>query len=377
MKAYKGILCKVLKKFRLNHLFYRMLSAIYSSERVELPSYEESERLLSIVCPDNGKSCVTAKNSITTPWQYDLQIIIPAYNVEPYIKKCLDSVFCQQTNYRFLVVVVNDGSTDATAEILINYHQTDNLTIIHQENQGLSGARNRALEKISAEYVTFLDSDDELAPNAIQLLMDAAKANDSDLVAGGYECFNDSRTFQVVHLKKQAVVPEYLSIPGFAWGKIYRSHLFQDVHFPEKYWFEDTIVSMVLLQKCRTISTISEPVYRYRSNPGGISATSVSNPKSLDSFYITRRLLDDRRKMQIEDNESVFAIILLRQIYINFKRIITIGRDDLDRAVFALSVKMVEDEFDNRPTDMGRYEDLYETLVNRNFSRYKLFCLLQ
>ena len=64
MKAYKGILCKVLKKFRLNHLFYRMLSAIYSSERVELPSYEESERLLSIVCPDNGKSCVTAKNSI-------------------------------------------------------------------------------------------------------------------------------------------------------------------------------------------------------------------------------------------------------------------------------------------------------------------------
>lgn len=377
MEAYIGVICKILKKIRLNHIFYRILSAVYRNEVKNLPTREESELLLSSVFPDEGKSCVTATNSIFAERQYDLQIVIPAYNVESYIKNCLDSVFAQQTNYRFRVVVVNDGSTDATAEVLKNYPQYGNLTILCQENRGFSGARNRALENLDAEYVTFLDSDDELAPNAIQLLLDAAKANDSDIVAGGYECFNNSGTFQVVNLLRQAVVPEYLSIPGFAWGKIYRSDLFRDVHFPEEYWFEDTVVSMVLLQKCRKITTIQESVYRYRSNPGGISATSVTNPKSLDSYYITKRLLDDRKILHIEERESVFAKILLRQIYINFKRIVTIGKNDVDIAVFVLSAKMMEDEFINRPIGLGRYEDLYEALIARNFSRYKLFCLLQ
>lgn len=364
--------CKVLNKMRLSRIAYSLVHFIVQRKVIDIKDTQSCEATLEEVSPDQGMSCVIDSHPLISH-HYDLQIIIPAYNVEKYVAECLDSVFSQQTSYRYLVVVVNDGSIDHTADVLSNYVKHENMRIITQANRGLSGARNKGLEIIEAEYVTFLDSDDQLMPGAIQKLMDRAKQNGSDMVAGGYETFKGNETLISVHLTPH---DDYLHIPGFAWGKVYHSSLFFDIQFPEKYLFEDTLVSMILFQKCRRVDIIPDVVYRYRVNNQGITATAVAKPKSLDSFWITKRLLEDRKILGIEEKPSVFAVILLRQIYINFSRIYTLGNKEVDKAVFVLSSKMLEEQFEDRPSGLGKYEDLYQALISHNYSAYRWFCLL-
>lgn len=364
--------CKVLNKMRLSRIAYSLVHFIVQRKVIDIKDTQSCEAILKEVSPDQGKSCVTDSHPLISH-HYDLQIIIPAYNVEKYVANCLDSVFSQQTSYRYLVVVVNDGSTDHTADVLSKYAGHEDTRIITQTNRGLSGARNKGLEVIDAEYVTFLDSDDQLMPGAIQKLMDKATQNGADMVAGGYETFKGNETVTSCHLTPH---DDYLHIPGFAWGKIYHSSLFVDIQYPEKYLFEDTLISMILFQKCHRVDTISDVVYRYRVNNQGITATVVAKPKSLDSFWITKRLLEDRKILGIEEKPSVFAVILLRQIYINFSRIYTLGNKEVDKAVFVLSSKMLEEQFDKRPSGLGKYEDLYQALISHNYSAYRWFCLL-
>lgn len=364
--------CKVLRKIRLSRLAYSFASFMAQRKAIDIKDTQSCETVLGKVSPDQGKSCII-DNSPLISYHYDLQIIIPAYNVEKYVADCLDSVFSQQTSYRYLVVVVNDGSTDHTADVLSKYVKHENMRIITQVNRGLSGARNKGLEVIEAEYVTFLDSDDQLMPDAIQKLMDRVKQNGSDMVAGGYETFKGNETLSSCLLPPH---DDYLHIPGFAWGKVYHSSLFVDIQYPEKYLFEDTLVSMILFQKCHRVDTIPDVVYRYRVNNQGITATTVAKPKSLDSFWITKRLLEDRKILGIEEKQSVFAVILLRQIYINFQRIYSLGNKEVDQAVFSLSAKMLGEQFDNRPSGLGKYEDLYQALISYNYSAYRWFCLL-
>ena len=364
--------CKVLRKLRLNHLSYRIIRFFVRHQSVDIVDSELCEEILSKVYPDQGKSCVVSTPPSLSK-SYDLQIIIPAYNVEKYIAECLDSVFSQQTSYRYLVVVVNDGSTDNTAKVLSKYQDYKDIRIIHQANRGLSGARNKGLGRIEAEYVTFLDSDDQLMPLAIENMMKAAKSGDCDMVAGGYETFSAEQVQSKCILQMS---DNYLAIPGFAWGKVYRSSLFTNVYFPEQYWFEDTLVSLILFQKCNHILSIPNLVYRYRVNNQGITATAKAKPKSLDSFWITKRLLEDRRTLGIEEDPSVFATILLRQIYINFSRIYTLGNKEVDKAVFSLSVKMIKDSITSRPSHLGKYKALYNALITHNYLAYKQFCML-
>ena len=94
--------------------------------------------------------------------EYDLMIIVPVYNVENYLRECLDSILSQKTQYSFCVVAVEDGSTDGSAAILKEYESHDHVRVIYQENKGLSGARNTAMKEIVGDYVYFLDSDDRL-----------------------------------------------------------------------------------------------------------------------------------------------------------------------------------------------------------------------
>lgn len=364
--------CKVLNKMRLSRVAYSLVHFIVQRKAIDIKDTQSCEATLEEVSPDQGMSCVTDSHPLISH-HYDLQIIIPAYNVEKYVADCLDSVFSQQTNYRYLVVVVNDGSTDSTAEVLAKYQNHDNIRIVNQQNCGISSARNKGLERIEAEYVMFLDSDDQLMPFAIENMTNAAKCGNCDMVAGGYEAF---RKDHVQYRHMLCTSDSYLTIPGFPWGKVYRSSLFTNTHFPEKYEFEDTLVSMILFQKCQHIMSIPDVVYRYRVNSQGVTATLKAKPKSLDSFWITKRLLEDRKILGIEEDPSVFAIILLRQIYINFSRIYTLGNKEVDKAVFVLSSKMLEEQFDKRPSGLGKYEDLYQALISHNYSAYRWFCLL-
>ena len=149
--------------------------------------------------PNPDCSCIISREKKNEK-KVDLQIVVPAYNVATYIDRCLNSVLGQDTEYSYQLVVVDDGSTDQTPSIVDQYDKYSNVTIIHQKNKGLSGARNRGLENLIGEYVMFLDSDDALVPGAVDQLMGAAYHDDADIVEGGFDyIIRDSRKKGLYH----------------------------------------------------------------------------------------------------------------------------------------------------------------------------------
>lgn len=111
-------------------------------------------------------------------------IIVPVYNVIEYLEDCIKSLLVQETGYSYCVVFVNDGSTDESANILNKYAKKENVYIINKKNEGVAEARNIALKYIRGKCVLFVDADDMLMDNAIEVLMRKSVETDADIVEG-------------------------------------------------------------------------------------------------------------------------------------------------------------------------------------------------
>ncbi len=356
----------LLKKTKINKAIYKLLKQkktqqFYSSDKDTL----EAETLLQSVHQDSKQSCC-CKNEIASP-QYDLQIVVPAYNVSKYITQCMDSIVYQKTKYSFIVKVVDDGSTDNTALTLKTYESIKNVCVIHQENKGFSGARNTALGLIEAKYVMFVDSDDYLLPEAIEALMSRAEAADADIVEGSsYKFLNNHITKRWNH--EETISNNGHRLFGFAWGKVYKAEMFRHVHFPKDYWFEDTVCALILHPMAQKITTTSKQVYAYRTNFKGISRNFRGKPKVLDSFYITRQLMTDRLSLNLP-MDKVFAHQVAWQMKFDAQRITSLHREDINKAVFMLQHQLIKKYFGAMP---DADDEILSALLSGDYFTYKL-----
>lgn len=355
-----------LKKTKLNKELYKLCK---NKEHEQIPigpkEIKEAETLLNILHKNPHNSCV-CQNKVATIPQYDLQIIVPAYNVERYIKECLDSVLSQNTSFSYIVKVINDGSTDNTAKILETYQKEKHIEIIHQKNKGLSGARNTGLKEINARYLMFLDSDDKLAPGAIEALMKMAQDTDADIIEGtSLKFYGSWVTKRYPHADDKQSSANKLY--GFAWGKVYRSELFARIQFPEGYWFEDTLCALILHPLAKKVSTVSQCVNCYRTNFKGISRTFRGKPKCLDSYYICEQLLADRVKLGLPMDEK-FLHGIVRQFRLNSNRIASLKRQDIDKAVFIQQSTLIKRYFPNIKVK----DELIQSLMESDYQTFKL-----
>lgn len=355
-----------LKKTKLNKTLYKVYkNNAHEQIPINPKEVEEAQTLLNTLQTDPHNSCICQNKVATTP-QYDLQIIVPAYNAEKYIKECLDSVLSQDTSYSYIVKVINDGSTDNTAKILESYQKEKHIEIIHQKNKGFSGARNTGLKEIDAHYLMFLDSDDKLAPGAIEALMKTVKETNADIVEGSSIKFlGPWITKHFHHADSKEANKDHLF--GFAWGKIFKAELFAHVQFPEDYWFEDSICALILHPMAKKISTISHRVYCYRTNFKGISRTFRGKPKCLDSFYISRQLLSDMKVLGWEMNEEQ-GIKIARQFRLNANRISSLNQESINRALFILQSNLFQKYF----ATIHSQDDLVVSLLNGDYKAFKL-----
>ena len=320
---------KILLKRMLRH--FVPLALLTKSEK-EINLENENEFLEGISADSKG-SCIR-KNHICSEPEYDLQIVIPAFNAEKTIKRCINSILEQASVFKVLMVVINDGSTDLTGEILKDYSHSEKIKVISQENRGFSGARNRGLENINARYVMFVDSDDFLMPNAVQSLMQGTENGKFDIIQGDYSV-SEVNSVKTIHCE---------SLYGFPWGKVYKSVLFEKLIFPEGYWFEDTVGILVLFSMAKNFKTVRNTVYSYTLNPLGITKTSKGKPKIIDSFYVTRALLEDRRVLGLSFDME-FCKAFLYQVVANFRRIKTLRNECVNKSVFCLSCELLEKYF--------------------------------
>lgn len=360
------LLYVVLKKTRMNRWMYNIRKkACHRYVDITYAEVENARNLLGALRMDPKGSCVCS-NEVADKFEYDLQIIVPAYNVEKYIMECLDSVLMQRTKYRYIVKVINDGSTDGTMRVLEQYANKKNIEIVEQKNRGFSGARNTGLRKIEARYVMFLDSDDKLAPGAVEALMDMAEKMGADIVEGSSRKFYKwMTTKRYNHVDCEKIIAEHLF--GFAWGKVYKAELFAKIQFPEGYWFEDTLCALVLHSLAKKISSIRHQVYCYRTNFSGISRTFRGNPKCIDAFYVSEQLLADREKLGLGIDES-WSRKLAAQFKLNSNRVSSLNNEDADKALFILQSYLMRSYFN----DMAASDPIAKSLLEGDYGAFKL-----
>lgn len=367
---------KILRQLHLNKYFYNILSPFFHSHiAYTKESIEQSISYLENFSANKGSSAI-CNNFIDDIPFYDLQIIIPAYNVEDFIEQCIDSILHQKTTFKYLICIINDGSTDNTREILKKYESLENVQITDQKNRGFSGARNTGLAHIKAKYIMFVDSDDYLeSTNSIQKILNCAFREDADIVEGGYRLFfKDITLNKFIH---NNTIGKSVSLYGFPWGKVYKANLWQNIHFPENYWFEDTVNSFLIFPKAHIKVNISDIIYSYRKNPKGISVSSHKKNRNIDSLWITKQLLEDNRKIQALNEEQALACFL-GQISVNQRRIETIERNDINKAVFVINKAILEDYFPNYNINKNNKRDqvILTSLIENDYSAFRLAALL-
>ncbi len=363
------------KKLNLDKAYHTANKMIYgikapfAHESIDI-NCDEARRILDEFSKKPAGSSF-ADNELIEPFKYDLQIIIPAYNVEKYLKECMDSVLSQQTECSFTVTLIDDGSTDGTPQIADSYGGDSRVNIIHQENRGFSGARNRGLEKIEAKYISFVDSDDVLPQGALQALMSAALKKDADIVEGGFYNLTGNSILKKQSTDSVRAVNPQTSLRGQPWGKVYRSSLFKCLHFPEGFWFEDSINSFLIFPSVKSAYVIPDCVYTYRIQPDSITRTAPSRPKCIDTYWITEMLVTERKKLGLPENED-FYNKFLSQLMLNAQRVSKMP-EDIKKCVFVLTADLVEKNFEINNVDK-KYVPLLGALKKRDYGEYSLYC---
>lgn len=320
------------------------------------------------ISADNGESCICNRVLSTRKFLYDVGIIVPVYNAEQYISECISSILQQRTKFSFHIIIVNDGSTDGSREKLKQFENNESVTIIDQENKGHSGARNTGLDNCFGRYIMFVDADDRLPLNAIEALVDEAVKGDYDIVGGGYSRFDGERML----LK---TLPRHSQLFGFPWGKVYKATIWDNVQFPQNYWFEDTVCAFVIHDRASRISALEEIVYEWRRNTRSVSFFSAGKPKILDTLYIRDQILKDRIQLNLPLDES-FCDVLLHQFKVNAMRIYTLGDSSANFANYVFS-REIFNRF-VRPLDFHskQYDNIEESLADDHYRQFILSCLL-
>lgn len=236
-----------------------------------------------------------------------VSIIVPVYNVEKYLRRCLDSVL-NQTLPSWEVIAVDDGSPDNSGAICEEYATNDRrIHVIHQKNGGLSAARNTgiqwALQNSDSIYLTFLDSDDWLHPQFLEILVTSLEKNSAQVSMAGIvnvTAYSDEFHETILSPKTEVFGPEALFINrqwdfNYACGKLYRKADFIEVRYPNGKVFEDVFTTYRIIFAVEKVAVVKPGLYYYFYNQEGISH-SPWNPRELVIFEGMRQQLDFYKK---------------------------------------------------------------------------------
>lgn len=219
-----------------------------------------------------------------------ISIIVPVYNVEDYLKECIDSIL-EQTYTNYELILVDDGSTDSSAIICDEYaNKNINVSVIHKINGGLSSARNAGIEKANGDYYVFIDSDDVIHRDYLSEMMKIALQHQADIVAcdfvSGEHCHWEEQS-EHLDIRKGKEVIERMNeqdvLVTVAWNKLYKSYFFDSLNLRYKNGkiHEDMFLAPELLDSCKVMVITSKKLYFYRQRVNSIMNSRFS-VKQLD-----------------------------------------------------------------------------------------------
>ncbi len=366
-KDILNVSAKIARRLHINKFCYRVAKTCIPIESLTI---NDPEAYLETIRPDLHSSCVAANHLNTTP-TYDLQIVIPVYNVSIWIRECMDSLIHQKTKYSYHIVATNDGSTDDSLAILREYEKYPNITIIDQPNGGISAARNAGLKDINARYIMFIDSDDCLMEDAVELLVGKADELGADIVEGNHVFFQDQKIISVS--KRYTDCDDYKAeLGGVPWGKVYKTTIWQNLQFPQGCFYEDMINRMLIYPRPLHKATISNIIYRYRKTSKGFTRGNNKNPKRVDAFWVLKQMLEDAAQLSIP-RENLYDPFL-HQCYFAAMRVAILEDNMANYAIYKALQQLRETYFGNIRTNSPKEKRIESALLNDDYKEYLLYC---
>lgn len=218
----------------------------------------------------------------------EISVIVPVYNVQEYVGECIESIL-RQSFTDFELILVNDGSTDASGGICNRYSRRDNrIKVIHKPNGGLSDARNAGMKSASGSFLSFIDSDDTVSAVYLEILYSILKEQGADISQGAFTQEREKfaakpEKSRLYCFDQKAALHDYLhrrKLYVAAWAKLYKRELFEQVEFPVGKLYEDSFTTYKLISNSSKCVVSEQPVYWHRVNKDSITRSSF-NPRKL------------------------------------------------------------------------------------------------
>lgn len=289
-----------------------------------------------------------------------VSIIVPVYNVEPYLDKCLKSLVNQTLNDKE-IIVVNDGTTDNCQKIIDKYTKKyPYIKSYIKENGGLSSARNYGIKLASGQYLAFVDSDDYVEKDMYKEMYELAMENDYDMVVCDLNYVYPSKIIRAssnVKTSTEDIQKNMLNIYPAVWNKIYKRSLVSNIYFKEGIWFEDVEYLYRVLPKIKNIGVIHKPFYQYLQREGSITKKRdlriynyIDNMNGLITYYKENNLYEKYYK----ELEYVYV----RYIYATFiKQAVCFDKEEYKKAV-DLAISNVSNNFLNYRKNKYFYQSI-------------------
>ena len=234
-----------------------------------------------------------------------ISVIVPVYNVEKYLATCLESIVNQ--TYPYLeIIVINDGSTDSSQEIIHQYAYKDSrIKLISQQNNGLSAARNSGMAAATGTYIVFVDSDDYIEKHMLAQMLSRLESTGADIVECGYnETFTQESPIRYVPYRRNydeivgidCILESHIkgNISLLVWNKLYKREKVQDIQFAVGEKYEDILWSAEVLMSAQKICSIKEPLYYWRQRPNSItsSKSTLDRLSAVEHFDARIKMLE-------------------------------------------------------------------------------------
>ena len=335
----------------LSHMAYIVFYLKYMAERLNCKkrivtaSKEDALKMVSGIHQD-GYRCPEFNGVEYNP-EIDLSIIVPVYNYVDLIEKNIISILSQKTQYKYELILVDDGSTDGAQDILHKYETHPNVNVIFQQNQGIAGARNTGLANAAGRYIMFIDCDDVVEDNLVEILMSRAYKEDCDIVMCAHNLVKerDGKVYETL----PNIYPKYnmlgyaknayiLNFAGLPWCKVYKRELWKNVRYLPGYWFEDTIIHSLIFTQCKKFAYEPEVCYQYRWYESNFSHTQnkSENPKSIDTYWMLLHILEQYESLGFPKDER-FETMLLKHLSAYYYNKIHGLEDEVVEALFVLA----------------------------------------
>lgn len=307
-----------------------------------------------------------------------VSIIVPVYNTSQYLSRCMESLL-SQTLSEIEIIVVNDGSTDDSLQILRKYQalNPNKVYVYNTENEGVSHARNYGVSKSSGAYLWFVDSDDFVEPNACEVLYKKATKDDNDLVLFSRYDVNAHTGEKIgnctFHYNQNFALCEkpyeLLKLSPFPWNKFIKRELFDGIKFPEKIRFEDLPISFILATRAKSIGVINDFFYNYTVQVGFLSKFTES---TLDIAKAIDFLITDLKENDCFDTyKNEIEYITVRHFLYRFEQILTINGEES----YELKLKLINTLFDYLEENFPHFKNNKYIKYNLPDRLYKIFDL--